>query len=243
MHKWIFNEYKHCGVDYSNVKQAEIYDNQHQKFRDYEQEFINMLKFLELENTQDLTIVDLGCGTGATSVYAAEKFRKVFAVDVSEVMLEQAKRKIAYEHIDNVEFSNAGFLSYKHDAEQADIVMTKTAFHHLPDFWKQIGLLRMNQMLKLDGILYIHDVVFHFEPTNYIGKISNWISGLEKVAGAEFKAEVETHIRDEFSTFNWILEGMLTKAGFIIEKCRTSDEFITEYVCKKVKEIFIETDV
>lgn len=33
---WTFDEYKHCGVDYADIKEAEIYDEQHTKFRDYE---------------------------------------------------------------------------------------------------------------------------------------------------------------------------------------------------------------
>ena len=67
-------------------------------------------------------------------------------------------------------------------------------------------------------------------------EINNWVSSFEMKAGKEFKAEVETHIRDEFSTFNWILEGMLIKAGFKIEKSRTADGFVTEYLCKKIEE-------
>ncbi len=35
----------------------------------------------------------------------------------------------------------------------------------------------------------------------------------EKV-GAEFAAEMETHIRDEHSTYDWIMEGLLTRAEY-----------------------------
>lgn len=31
--------------------------------------------------------------------------------------------------------------------------MTRVALHHLPDFWKQVALLRMNAMLKMGGML------------------------------------------------------------------------------------------
>ncbi|HCY36201.1 MAG: class I SAM-dependent methyltransferase [Candidatus Margulisiibacteriota bacterium] len=233
MNTWIYNEFKHCGVDYADVKQAENYDNQHQKFRNYEQELIGMIEFLSLQNTQEMTLIDLGCGTGATAILASAKFKRIYAVDVSEVMINQAKTKMAT--INNIEFINSGFLSYEHKAEPADIVLTKAAFHHLPDFWKQIALINMNKMLKPGGILYIFDIVFHFEPTEYKNKINDWVTGFEIKAGKEFRTEVETHIRDEFSTFNWVMEGMLKKAGFIIEKSRTSDGFITEYFCKKVE--------
>jgi ubiquinone/menaquinone biosynthesis C-methylase UbiE len=236
MKSWMYNEFDHCGVDYSDVRQAERYDRQHQKFRDYAHEFDAMIDFLSLRGTRELTMIDLGCGTGASSIYAAREFRKVYAVDVSEVMIQQARNKIEGQGIGNLEFINAGFLSYRHAAEQADLVMTKAAFHHLPDFWKQIALLNMNSMVKNGGILYIFDVVFNFEPQEYHKRIDPWIDAFEAQAGAEFRAEVETHIRDEFSTFNWILEGMIRRAGFEIEKSRSADGFITEYMCRKMRE-------
>jgi hypothetical protein len=68
-------------------------------------------------------------------------------------------------------------------------------------------------------------------------KIDNWINGFEEFAGKELRSEVETHIRDEFSTFNWIIEGMFKRAGFEIDKTRSSDGFVTEYLCRKSKEI------
>jgi ubiquinone/menaquinone biosynthesis C-methylase UbiE len=237
MTNWIYDEYKHCGVDYSDEKLADIYDKQHQSFRNYEKEFNDMIDFLSLKDTQELTVIDLGCGTGATSIYATERFKKVYGVDVSDVMINQAKKKLSYKESNNIEFLKAGFLSYKHKAEPVDLLITKAAFHHLPDFWKQIALLKMNEMCKIGGILYIFDIVFHFNAIEYKDKINEWILGFEKQAGKEFKKEVETHIRDEFSTFKWILDGMIEKAGFKIENCRSNDGFVTEYHCIKIKEI------
>ncbi|WP_278184588.1 class I SAM-dependent methyltransferase [Desulfofarcimen acetoxidans] len=214
-----------------------MYDNQHQKFRDYEKEFIDFLSNLSLDNYHNVTMIDLGCGTGATSLYASKYFKKIYAIDVSELMIKQVIKKSEKENITNIEFINSGFLSYEHKAEPVDIVLTKSALHHLPDFWKQVALLRINKMLKPSGIFYLFDVIYHFQPTEYINKIDNFISAFEAMAGEQFKAEVETHIRDEFSTFSWIMEGMLARAGFEVEKIRTSDGFVMEYYCKKVRDI------
>lgn len=235
MQQWHYDELRHCGVDYAKAEEAETYDAQHQQFRDYEKEFGEMMAFLGLEDAQSKTVIDLGCGTGATALYAAEVFKKVYAVDISEVMIEQARKKLGAESA-NVTFVKAGFLGYEHEGEPADLVMTKAALHHLPDFWKQVALMRMNAMLRPGGRLYIHDVVFQFEPQEYAEKIEAWIGGFERVAGAAFRADVETHIRDEYSTFGWVLEGMLEKAGFVVEKRRSNDGFVTEYACRKVAE-------
>lgn len=233
MNEWTFNEFKHCGVDYSDTTQAARYDEEHQKFRNFEQEIIDLLKNLSLDSPEKMTLIDLGCGTGASSIAASRHFKKIYAVDVSEAMINCARNKAKKQGIMNIEFINSGFLSYEHKFELADIVLSKAALHHLPDFWKQIALLKMNKMLKTNGILYLFDIVFHFQPSEYEEKINNWISNFGKVAGSKLKKEVETHIRDEFSTFSWVMEEMLNKAGFTIEKVNTPDGMQTEYFCRK----------
>jgi putative AdoMet-dependent methyltransferase len=237
MSNWMYDEYKHCGVDYSDPVHAENYDGQHQKFRNYEQEFNAMLEFLSIRDAHELTLIDLGCGTGAMSVYAAQRFKKVFGVDVSDAMIRQAKKKVSGRQMDGIEFVNAGFLSYEHEDAPVDLLITKHAFHHLPDFWKQIALLKMNKMIRTGGILYLCDVVFHFNATEYERKIGKWLMDFEQQVGKEFAVEAATHIRDEHSTFKWILDGMIERAGFKIRQCRSPDGFVTEYHCVKVDEI------
>jgi ubiquinone/menaquinone biosynthesis C-methylase UbiE len=234
MKSWLYDEFRHCGVDYSKTEQAEVYDHEHSKFRNYEREFGEMMELLGIGDTTDKTMIDLGCGTGATSVFAARAFKTVYAVDVSEAMIGQAKKKLDGK-VPNIRFAKAGFLTYRHEGTPADLVITKAALHHLPDFWKQVALLRINGMLKVGGLLYIHEVVFHFDPEEYAVSIESWISGFREAAGEDFGREVETHIRDEYSTFGWVMEGMLEKAGFAIEKRRTRDGFVTEYACRKIK--------
>jgi ubiquinone/menaquinone biosynthesis C-methylase UbiE len=236
MMTWIYNERKHCGVDYSDRNISKKYDERHQTFRNYKNEFDGLLDFLGLKNTQELTLIDLGCGTGATSLFAGDRFKKVYGVDVSESMITEAKRKLSDKNLKNIEFINAGFLSYDHKDPPVDVLITKAAFHHLPDFWKQIALWKMNKMIKTGGTLSISDVVFTLQASDFNEKINNWISGFEKIAGKEFKAEVETHIRDEHSTFKWVLDGMIQNAGFKIENYRSNDGFFLEYHCLKTRE-------
>lgn len=237
MKNWIFNEFKHCGVDYSDLETALHYDDEHQKFRNFDKEVKDLLLALSLENAGEMSLVDIGCGTGAFSISASRYFKKIYAADVSEAMLECARKKAAERNVSNIEFVNSGFLTYEHAAEPADMVFTKAAMHHLPDFWKQIAMFNINKMLKMDGILYIFDIVFNFSPLEYEAKVEKWISGFEKITGKGFRKEIETHIRDEFSTFNWIIEEMLNKAGFRIEKLVSPDGMQTEYFCRKCKEL------
>jgi putative AdoMet-dependent methyltransferase len=236
MESWTYNESKHCGIDYSDKNQAAKYDSNHTKFRDYEKEVIYLINDLSLHNSKNLTLIDLGCGTGAFSIHASKYFKKIYAIDVAEAMIQQAKQKIDPQ-INNITFINSGFLSYEHTDEPVDIVITSAALHHLPDFWKQIALLRINRMLKMNGVFYLFDIVFQFDPKEYKKKINDYISDFVAKAGDNFKSEVEIHIRDEYSTFNWIMEGLITNAGFKIERSRSNDGFSTEYVCIKYQNI------
>lgn len=237
MENWIFNEFKQQGVDYSNDEIAKDYDNQHNNFRNYKKEVEELIYDLDIHNSKEKTVIDLACGTGALTIHSAAYFKKVYAIDVSQSMLNQAKLKAEKNNISNIEFIKSGFLSYKHGNDKADIVITKFAFHHLPDFWKQIALFNINKMLKTGGTFYIHDVVYHFEPTDYQEKINNWINEFGEIASPEIKAEAAVHIKDEFSTFDWILQGLIARAGFEIEKVKLSDGFTAEYFCKKITEV------
>jgi SAM-dependent methyltransferase len=165
-------------------------------------------------------LVDLGAGTGTFAVAAAPFCRRVVAVDVSPAMVAAIREKVAELGLANVEPVQAGFLSYEHTAAPADFLYTRNALHHLPDFWKAIALRRMAGMLRRGGVLLLRDLVFAFEPDQADTFIDTW---LETGAGRRPKdgwthEEYEAHLRDEFSTFSWLLEPMLERAGFDIEQ-------------------------
>jgi hypothetical protein len=43
----------------------------------------------------------------------------------------------------------------------------------------------------------------------------------------------EIHIKEEFSTLDWIMEGLLKSAGFNIEQVNYYDGFMANYLCIK----------
>ncbi|QYO64511.1 hypothetical protein [Leptolyngbya sp. 7M] len=45
--------------------------------------------------------------------------------------------------------------------------------------------------------------------------------------------DFETHVRDEYTTFGWIIERMLEEAGFVVETVERSSPVTTAYVCRK----------
>lgn len=233
MKDWIYDEFNHVGVDYSKKNNVHNYDNQMEGFRNYEKEVKEFLDKFNISTPKDLTVIDIGCGTGAFSIPASKHFKQIYAVDVSQEMLNTVSSKAEACNINNIEFCNSGYLQFQ-PTEKADMIYTKWAFHHLPDYWKQAGLLNMNKMLKSGGILFISDVVFKFDP-DYETNTDALINEISKGFSKEFVDETKVHIRDEYSTFDWILQGLIERAGFNIEKSNTEDCLTSEYFCRKIK--------
>jgi putative AdoMet-dependent methyltransferase len=231
---WRYNELKPCGVNYNSVICALSYDVHHGKFRDFQRESEQIISLLGLDTNQ--TVIDMGCGTGAFAVRAAKYSRKVYAVDISKAMLRCARRKAKKSKLDNIEFHRAGFLTYQHKAEPVDAIVSTAVLHHLPDFWKLTGLRRLAQMLKPGGKLYLFDVVFSFSADDCESRLKHWIKSTAERIGPTFAEEVKIHIRQEYSTYNWIMEGLLKQAGFIIETANYRDDLMAAYLCTRKEE-------
>lgn len=232
---WIYDEFTHVGVDYSDREKVTVYDDEMESFRDFDEEVKRFVKRLNVPNHKELTVIDIGCGTGAFSIHGARYFKKVYGVDVSKEMLKAASSKAEALGIDNIKFCYSSFLSFQlPEGEEADIITTKWAFHHLPDYWKQAAILNMNKMVKTGGLLYITDLLFTFDP-EYEKNTDALLEDISKNFGDKFLEEAKTHIRDEYSTFDWILEGLLERGGFEVKEVDTEDPLASEYICVKVK--------
>jgi SAM-dependent methyltransferase len=71
---------------------------------------------------------------------------------------------------------HAGFLTYLHHGDPADVVYSRYALHHLPDFWKAVALDRIHAILRPGGIFRLWDVVFNFRPSEAAERIEAWCS-------------------------------------------------------------------
>ncbi|HEY9609965.1 class I SAM-dependent methyltransferase [Allocoleopsis sp.] len=232
--RWFYNEFQQSGVDFEDTARVEAYDhNQRSSSEEAERELVERLGI-----SAGHIVIDLGAGTGTFAIQASKVGARVHAVDVSPTMLAYAQKKVHAMNAQNIQFHHAGFLSYEHQGEPADFIVTKAAFHHLPDFWKTVALLRMASMLKTGGILYLRDVVFSFNPSEYHSCIDAWIARMAKPSGEGFTAsDYEMHIREEYSTFSWILEGMITRAGLEIVQAHYPAPESAEYFCRKSKNL------
>lgn len=164
------------------------------------------------------TLVDLGAGTGTFALAAAAEARRVVAVDPSPAMVAATQAKVAAHRATNVECVQAGFLGYEHKGDPPDFVYSRNSLHHLPDFWKGVALERVAALLRPGGVFRLRDIVFAFEASEAEAALDAWLDTAAPTAEAGWtREELEAHLREEHSTFSWLLEPMLERAGFEIE--------------------------
>ena len=224
--RWYFPEFSPVGVDLASVEAVAAFDRNHGTDPAQDAELLG-----RLSAEPDMVLVDLACGTGSLLVEAARRGLAAHGVDVSANMLTFTRRRAALADVD-VCLHHAGFLTYEHHGGLADIVTVRSALHQLPDFWKQVALVRLRQFMRPGGQLYVSDVVWSFTPQDWQSAIPEWIDRMGRPEGSGFtRTDFETHVREEFSTFDWMLEGMLVKAGFSIDSVVKPMPWSAAYWC------------
>ncbi len=195
---------------------------------------IRALQELGLDESSNL--VDLGAGTGTFAVAAAQLGASVVAVDVSPEMVAVLERRSAVLSAGTLTVVQSGFLSYRHRGAAADFVFSRNALHQLPDFWKVIALRQIAGMLRPGGVLRLTDLVFELEPDGIEDAIDGWIdSAGDDPARSYTASDFADHLRSEFSTFTWLLEPMLTRAGFDVIGREVRRSIYATYTCRKAR--------
>jgi putative AdoMet-dependent methyltransferase len=120
-------------------------------------------------------------------------------------------------------------------AEPVRYVVTQFALYHLSDFWKVAALQKINRTLLMGGSFLLHDVVFSFRAERYDVEIQRWINDASTGEGVFSTADFEAHVREEHSTYSWILEGIIRETGFAIRKTDFRSPTVASYWCEKVR--------
>jgi len=108
---------------------------------------------------QGMTVVDLGCGSGAFTPFVARAVGeqgKVYAVDIQPAMLQQLERKLAKaenQDIKNIELKQASAYELPFEENSIDLVYMVTVLQEIPDRGKALREIR--RVLKPSGILAV----------------------------------------------------------------------------------------
>ena len=227
---WYYNETVTLNVDFHDPKEVEEYDERMGKLRNVAAEAEEIAEDLAL--SPDSTVWEIGTGTGECSLALASRCRRIYATDISRAMLAYARKKKEERRVNNVVFEVGGFLSGFQPECGVNGIVSQLALHHLPDFWKSMAFKVVSKKLLPNGRFYLRDVIFPSDVDNYDSFFAQAVEGLRARAGDEMARRTIQHIRKEYSTLDWILEGMMERNGLKIVK-KESEGFLTVYVCEK----------
>ena len=108
---------------------------------------------------RDLTLADIGCGTGSLTFELARFARRVIGVDLSREMLRRARAVAKVRDLRNVEFRQADALKLPLDSRSVDAAFCVMVLHFLPDPERAIaGLCRIT---RPGGSVILVDLVEH----------------------------------------------------------------------------------
>jgi ubiquinone/menaquinone biosynthesis C-methylase UbiE len=224
---WQWNEIQQVGTDYTDLAQVAQYDARMGTFRDVGAENREMLATLALP--AGAAVLEIGCGTGRFVRAASAAGLAATAIDVSPIMLDYVRHQAAAEGLAPIATQHSGFLTMDFPPASFDAAVSGAALHHLPDAWKLVALRNIARVLKAGGQFILRDVVFiqaAGEPPE---------ACFERFAASvpNMRKETARHVAQEFSTFDWIMEGLLARAGFaILSKSLATESFVV-YHCRK----------
>lgn len=111
-----------------------------------------------LPSFQDKRVLDLGCGFGWHCRYAAKQGAKhVVGVDLSENMLNEARRQTVYSHVHYVRESIEDFIF---EPEAYDVVISSLALHYVESFSDLCRKIRTSLVSKGHFVFSVEHPVF-----------------------------------------------------------------------------------
>ncbi|MBC7426309.1 MAG: methyltransferase domain-containing protein [Bacteroidia bacterium] len=105
---------------------------------------------IEIENLKNKTVLDQGCGGGRYTVaWSLLGAKECTGVDLSDIGLEDATKRVEAAKIKNVSFVKSTVLNLPFEDDTFDIVYSNGVLHHTTD-WK-LGIAEQIRVLKPGG--------------------------------------------------------------------------------------------
>ncbi|MDH5680291.1 MAG: methyltransferase domain-containing protein [Spirochaetota bacterium] len=149
---------------------ADNYDAEQEEFafvRVPEKELI--LKTFQEILTKDMSVLEIGAGTGRFTLEMAPQVKDIQAVDIAGNMLAQLKEKLITHKISNVEIINDDFLNISFN-KQFNLIVSFSAIEYLKNE-KQV-FHKLNQSCKTGGHLLI--TTAHNTFLRMFGRLGNY---------------------------------------------------------------------
>src|SRR3979490_1186413 len=221
---WYYNERRQIGLDTAVASIHDLEDDSGLRAR-------AALTMLRVQC--GWRVADIGCGNGVLACEAALMGAEVDAIDISPAMLALANLQAKDRKI-SIRTQSAGLLSFAYQPNSYDLIVSEFTLHHLPDFWKAVALSRIYGALKPGANFYLRDIVFVSMPDGSERDVEAWADF--NIKNHDFgRDSVVTHMRDEYSTFGWVVERMLTDIGFALVSADFHAPLHGTYLLRKPK--------
>lgn len=167
-------------IDSSYNSVAELYAQVFEDIKVRKDEFNWIIK--QFPNKEGLRVLDIGCGNGALLRELSPRIENGIGVDVSEQLINQAKKQNA--NTDNLAFKTIDGPELPFEADSFDVVVSLLSFRYLD--WDPM-MLEIERVLKSDGKLMIVDMVtapvrLKEFPAFIRGKLKHYIDRLSNPA-------------------------------------------------------------
>ena len=153
------------------------------------------VQMLTAELRPEMSVLEIGCGTGYFTQELAKTGARITAIDISPDLLEQARAKVTASNV-TFRLENAYALTF--EAASFDAVIGSSVLHHL-DVVR--ALMEFRRVLKPGGLL-------RFTEPNYLNPqiaVQKNVPELKRLAGDS---------PDETAFIRWTLRRQLVEIGF-----------------------------
>jgi len=176
----------------------------------------------ELLKYKEKIILDLCCGTGnQIKLLSKHGFKNLYCLDISDSMLEIAKRSDSSIKIYNEDATKTSF-----DDASFDIVIISFAIHEKDRNTQQALINEAYRIIKKDGLMLVVDYMFDNKTTKF-GQIL--IRLIERIAGGEHDRNFKNYIQNKG------LSSLIKKDKFKLIKCnRISSGAVTISIYQKM---------
>ncbi|PIA42969.1 hypothetical protein AQUCO_02000431v1 [Aquilegia coerulea] len=156
------------------------------------------------------SVLDLGCGQGALTLYVAQKYKnsRVTAVTNSVSQKEYIEEESRRRNLSNVEVLLADITTHKM-ADTYDRILVVELFEHMKNY--ELLLRKISEWIAKDGLLFVEHIchktfAYHYEPLDE----DDWFTEYVFPAGTMIipSASFFLYFQDDVSVVNhWTLSG------------------------------------
>jgi ubiquinone/menaquinone biosynthesis C-methylase UbiE len=147
-------------------KMAKSYDKN--TFTAYQKTYEDTIRSSKKYLNTDCIAMDIGCGTGITTVALASSVKELYAIDTSEAMIGIAKEKAQNSAARNVRFYVADIFDKRWEINSFDVVMAFNILCYIED--RASFLARVYGLLQPGGVF--------LSATDCFGETKNASAGL-----------------------------------------------------------------